>query len=48
MNFAYRVDLSLIVFVFSGLLAVSVTMLTVSFQTVRASIADPVKSLRYE
>jgi putative ABC transport system permease protein len=48
MNFAYHVDLSLTVFVFSGILAISVTMLTVSFQTVRASLADPVKSLRYE
>ncbi len=35
MNFAYQVDLSLTVFVFSGILAISVTMLTVSFQTVR-------------
>ena len=48
MNFAYRVDLSLTVFVFSGILAVSVTLLTVSFQTVRASLSDPVKSLRHE
>jgi len=48
MNFAYRVDLSLTVFVFSGILAASVTLLTVSFQTVRASLSDPVKSLRHE
>lgn len=48
MNFAYRVDLSLTVFVISGFLTISVTMLTVSFQTVWASLADPVKALRYE
>jgi ABC-type antimicrobial peptide transport system permease subunit len=48
MNFAYRVGLSLTVFVFSGFLSILITMITVGFQTIRASFADPVKSIRYE
>jgi putative ABC transport system permease protein len=48
MNFAYRVNLSLTVFALSGILGVLITILSVSFQTIRASHADPVRSLRYE
>jgi len=47
-NFAYRADFSIEVFLFSGLLAVGIAFLTVSFQSIRAALANPVKSLRYE
>jgi putative ABC transport system permease protein len=47
-NFPYRMDLSWTTFVLSGLLALLVTMITVSFQTLRASLSNPVNSLRYE
>jgi putative ABC transport system permease protein len=47
-NFAYREGLSLGIFLFSGFLAVLIAILTVSFQSVRAALANPVKSLRYE
>jgi putative ABC transport system permease protein len=47
-RFPYRVNLSWDTFVLSGFLALIVTLVTVSFQTVRASLANPSRSLRYE
>jgi len=47
-NFPYRVSLSWDIFFLSGLLTVLVTLMTVSFQTVKASMANPADSLRYE
>ncbi|MBN2202554.1 ABC transporter permease [bacterium] len=47
-NFAYRIDLTAWPFLLSGLLAMSIAMLTVSWQTIRAATANPVESLRYE
>jgi putative ABC transport system permease protein len=35
-------------FVLSGLLALFISLLTVSFRSVRAAMANPVDSLRYE
>ncbi|NIM91500.1 MAG: FtsX-like permease family protein [Candidatus Aminicenantes bacterium] len=47
-NFPYRVSLSWTNFVLSALLILVITLVTVSFQTIKAARADPVKSLRYE
>ena len=47
-NFAYRIDITIWPFLFAGLLALSIALLTVSWQTIRAAIANPVESLRYE
>ncbi len=47
-NFPYRVGLSWNIFVLAGLLTVLVTLITVSFQTVKASLANPAGALRYE
>jgi putative ABC transport system permease protein len=47
-NFTYRIDISAWVFVASGLLAVVIALATISFQTLRAALANPVKSLRTE
>jgi len=47
-NFPYRVSLSWTNFVLSSLLILLVTLVTVSFQTIKAALADPVDSLRYE
>jgi len=47
-NFAYRIDLSLAVFVGSALLVLVVAFLTVGTVTARAARANPVRSLRYE
>ena len=47
-DFAYRIDISWWVFVVAALLAVLVTVITVSFQAIKAAIANPIKSLRTE
>ncbi len=47
-NFAYRTHLSIWIFILSGLAALAITLLTVSYQTIKAARANPVDSLRYE
>jgi putative ABC transport system permease protein len=47
-DFAYRADISWWVFFVSGLMAVLVALVTISFQSVKAGLANPVKSLRAE
>jgi putative ABC transport system permease protein len=46
--FAYKSALSPLVFVLSALVVLLITLLTVSFHTIRASVANPVKNLRAE
>ncbi len=47
-NFAYKTELSWWIFALAGLLAFVVDLLTVSWQSWRAAIRNPVESLRYE
>ena len=47
-NFAYRLDISWWVFVLAGIIALAIAMLTVSYQAIKAAVANPVKSLRTE
>ncbi|AUD03384.1 ABC transporter permease [Spirosoma pollinicola] len=47
-DFAYKIDLSWWVFAMAGVLAISIALLTVSFQSVKAALMNPVKSLRSE
>ena len=47
-NFAYRIEPEWWIFALAGLLAVVIAMLTVSFQSVKAALMDPVRSLRSE
>ncbi|MEK6481360.1 ABC transporter permease [Catalinimonas sp. 4WD22] len=47
-GFAYRVELPWWVFASAGLLATVIAMLTVSFQSIKAALANPVESLRNE
>jgi putative ABC transport system permease protein len=47
-GFAYKTDLSIWLFLFSGLAAFVVALLTVSYQAMKAATANPVDSLRYE
>ena len=47
-DFAYRVSISWSLFVVVGVVASAAALLTVAYQAVRAAVADPVKSLRYE
>jgi putative ABC transport system permease protein len=46
--YAYRVKLSLVTFALAGVLALIISILTVSYQAIRAALADPMESLRYE
>ncbi|XWW43862.1 ABC transporter permease [Fibrella sp. USSR17] len=45
-DFAYRIDIEWWVFVLAGTLSVGIALLTVSFQSVKAALTNPVKSLR--
>jgi putative ABC transport system permease protein len=47
-NYPYRITISWLVFIASGSLAICIAILTVSFQAIKAAIANPVKSLRSE
>jgi len=47
-TFAYRITIHWWTFLLAGSLALTITILTVSYQSVKAAIANPVKSLRYE
>jgi putative ABC transport system permease protein len=47
-DFAYKVDIGWLVFAVAGILAFMIAIATVSFQAIRAAVANPVKSLRSE
>jgi putative ABC transport system permease protein len=47
-DFTYRIDIQWWIFVVAGAAAVAVAFLTVGFESVRAALANPVKSLRSE
>jgi len=47
-DFAYHIDLQWWMFAAAGAGAIAIAFLTVSFQSVKAALANPVKSLRSE
>lgn len=47
-DYAYRININWITFFIAGLLAVAIALATISFQSIRAAVANPVKSLRAE
>lgn len=47
-NFAYRIEIPWGLFLTAGLLAILIAWLTVSYQSIKAALADPVKALRHE
>ena len=47
-GFAYKIDMVWWTFALAGLLAVSIALLTVSFQSIKAALMNPIKSLRSE
>lgn len=47
-KFTYHTEISLWIFIAAGLGALAITLITVSFQAIKAAIANPVKSLRTE
>jgi len=47
-SYSYRVDISMWVFIMAGCMSASIAFITVSFQAIKAAVANPVKSLRTE
>jgi ABC-type antimicrobial peptide transport system permease subunit len=47
-SYQYRINVSAWVFVLSGLIALIIALATISFQSIKAAMANPVKSLRTE
>ena len=47
-DFAYRVDISWWVFVVAGIIALGIALLTVSFQSLKAALVNPVNSIKSE
>jgi putative ABC transport system permease protein len=46
--FAYKITIGWRVFAVAGLITVGIALLTVSYQAIKAAIANPMKSLRTE
>ena len=47
-DFAYRINIQWWIFILAGIVSVMIAFFTVSFQSIKAAIANPVKSLRSE
>ncbi len=47
-TYAYRTAIGIDIFIFSGLIALTIALLTVSYQALRAARSNPADSLRYE
>ena len=47
-DYVYRIDISWWVFILGGLSAIMIALITVSFQAIKAAVANPMKSLRTE
>jgi putative ABC transport system permease protein len=47
-DYTYRIDIGWQIFFIAGLLAIAIALTTVSFQSIKAAIANPSKSLKTE
>ena len=47
-DFAYRIDMPWWIFIVAGIMAAIIALVTISFQAIKAAVANPVKSLRSE
>jgi putative ABC transport system permease protein len=47
-DYVYRISISWWIFIISFLMALLIALLTVSFQAIKAAIANPIEALRYE
>ena len=47
-EFAYRINISWWIFIIAGFTAIIIALVTISFQAIKAAVANPVKSLRSE
>jgi putative ABC transport system permease protein len=47
-SYAYRTSLNWLMFFLTAVAAITIALLTVGFQTIKAALANPVEALRYE
>jgi len=47
-TFPYRENISVLIFVFSGTIVLFIGLATISFQSIKAGLTNPVDSLKYE
>ncbi len=47
-SFAYRINITVSIFLIAGISVITITLITISFQSIKAALANPVKSLRTE
>ncbi len=47
-SFAYRIDIGIEIFLIAGVMAFWISVLTISFQVIKAALNDPADALRYE
>jgi len=47
-QYSYRINIQWWVFIMAGVLAIVIALGTISFQSVKAALANPIKSLRSE
>jgi ABC-type antimicrobial peptide transport system permease subunit len=47
-KYPYRTDIGAGVFLAAGMIALLITLITISYQSIRAALMNPVKSLRSE
>jgi len=47
-SYVYKANIALWSFILSGVLALFIALITVSYQSIKAALANPVDSLRYE
>jgi ABC-type antimicrobial peptide transport system permease subunit len=47
-HYQYRIEISWWIFLLAGISAILIALITISFQSVKAAVANPVKSLRTE
>ncbi len=47
-DYVYRIDISWWIFILGGIAAIVIALITVSFQAIKAAVANPMKSLRTE
>ncbi len=47
-NFAYRIDVNLLLLISAGAIVIIISLITISFQVIKAASVNPAKSLKYE
>jgi len=48
MNFAYKINLNIYIFILSGIIILTIALLTVSYQAIKTAQSNPVNALKYE